>query len=420
MTTKLERKLQTKTGRASLKVRARPYVGPLVAPNVHLTLRRGKRVDSWGTKTLKGTGTDAYTLDTFAKAERDGLTGSNVLDYLQAKAAAAKMGGADEGAKKVAPTAREAFDAYEAHLKAMGGILYNATYPRSLFPDHLLARPLPLLTAGELLAWRNSLLDDLAPGSVSRLCKAARAAFNLAGEHDERVRKNRNVWKTGLAMLADSSVARDAIISPAQVHAFYTEAYRRDHALGLLMHGMAITGARPSQVVRALVRDFADDLASPKIWMPRSAKGGSKERTKKREERYLAPVTLEFAKRLRVAIAGRKPTDRLFLRANGRPWHKNPSNDYREEIIEVAKAIGEDPARATAYCLRHSRIVEMLLKGASPEFVGKMCDTSATEISRHYAKYIVQHHEEFARTLLPADPPVPAPIDNVVPIGKAS
>jgi hypothetical protein len=269
-----ERKLETKTGRASLPVRTKPYLGPQIAPGVRLAFRRGKRVDSWSTYTLLGTGTDQYRLSGFAKAETPAINanGTDVLDFHQARDKAKKLVGADDH-KEAPATVTEALDGYEAHLKATGGSLFNVQYPRKHLPQHLMARPLPLLTSKELRNLRDSLLDDLEPSSVTRWCKVTRAAFNLSAEHDERVHANRKAWMVGLANLPESGTARNAILSPEKVRAFYAAAYAMDAALGMLMHTLAVSGARPSQAVRALVSDFIDDPVSPKIMMPRSAKG---------------------------------------------------------------------------------------------------------------------------------------------------
>ena len=404
-----ERKLETKTGRASLPVRPKVYLGPQVAPGVRLAFRRGERVDSWSTRVLLGTATDKYKLSWFADAERPGINanGTDVLDFLQARDRAKKLVGADK-TKDAPATIAEALDAYETHLKATGGKPYNVAYPRKYLPPHWMSRPLPLLTSKELGNWRDGLLKstDLGQSSITRLCKSVCAAFNLAAEHDDRITANQKAWKVGLANLPGSgNRARNVVISPEKVRAFYTAAYAMDAGLGLLMHTLAVTGARPSQVVRALVSDFVDHPTSPRIMMPRSAKGGSRERNVRREERYLVPITLELARQLRAAVKGCAPEKRLLLRTDGQPWSPNPSNVYRDVVRTIVTSLGENPERVTAYALRHSNITQMLKRGASPEIVAKLHDTSAAEIAKHYAAFIVHHHEDFARTLLLDDGP---------------
>jgi len=417
----LERKLETKTGRASLAVRPKPYLGPQIAQGVRLAFRRGQRVDSWSTVTLLGTGSDKYKLNRFADAERPGIdaNGTDVLDFHQARDHAKKLVGADRHSEDPA-TVAEALDAYERHLKATGGARFNVQYPRKHLPAHMMSRSLALVSSKELCHWRDGLLDKLAPASISRLCKCVRACFNHAAEHDDRIHANRKAWKVGLANLSESDEARGInILDPAEVLSLYTTAYEMDAALGLLMRGLAVTGARPSQVVRVRIAHFVDDPVKPRIMMPRSAKGSSKDRQKKRNQSYPVQITHELARRLRLAATGRGSDQYLFLRADGTPWHANPSNDYRDDIRTVITSLGKDPDRYTAYSLRHSNIVQMLRRGASAEIVGQCHDTSEKEIRKHYAAHFLHHHDDYARTLLIDDgPPVQLQgAENVIPIG---
>jgi hypothetical protein len=164
----LERKLETKTGRASLAVRPKPYLGPQITQGVRLAFRRGQRVDSWSTVILLGTGSDKYKLNRFADAERPGIdaNGTDVLDFHQARDHAKKLVGADRHSEDPA-TVAEALDAYERHLKATGGARFNVQYPHKHLPAHMMSRSLALVSSKELCHWRDGLLEKLAPASIS-------------------------------------------------------------------------------------------------------------------------------------------------------------------------------------------------------------------------------------------------------------
>ena len=88
------------------------------------------------------------------------------------------------------------------------------------------------------------------------------------------------------------------------------------------------TGARPSQAARLLVEDLHGG-ARPRLAMPRSAKGGSKNRVARKAERINVPISEALAASLKAAAKGRAADAPLLLRADGQPWSKSPSDDYR-------------------------------------------------------------------------------------------
>ena len=122
---------------------------------------------------------------------------------------------------------------------------------------------------------------------------------------------------------------------------------------GLLTDMLAVTGARPSQAVRLRVEDLHDHPVRPKLMMPKSAKGGDRNRAEKKLERYSVPITVQLAARLRAAAKGRADDAPLLLQGDGSPWGDNPGAGYHREVKQIVTAIGADPD-ATMYALRHS------------------------------------------------------------------
>ena len=167
-----------------------------------------------------------------------------------------------------------------------------------------MSKPVALLTATELKKWRDGLLGTMAPSTINRLCRCLCAALELAAQHDERI-QNRDAWEIGLAGLPDAQEARNVILSDDKVHEFVAAAYGLDHQFGLLTDTLAITGARPSQAVRLRVEDLQDHPMRPKLMMPKSAKGGGRNRSAKKTERYSVPITVQLAARLKAAARGR-------------------------------------------------------------------------------------------------------------------
>ena len=87
--------------------------------------------------------------------------------------------------------------------------------------------------------------------------------------------------------------------------------------------------------------------------MPKSAKGGDRNRSAKKTERYSVPITVQLAARLREAARARPDHAPLLLQGDGSPWPDNPGASYHREVKKIVADIGADPD-ATMYALRHS------------------------------------------------------------------
>ena len=126
-----------------------------------------------------------------------------------------------------------------------------------------------------------------------------------------------------------------------KVHEFVAAAYALDHPLGLLTDTLAITGARPSQAVRLRVEDLHDHPLRPKLMMPKSAKGGGRNRSVKKIERYSVPITPRCAIRLKAAAKGRAGDDRCCCKATAGPGKSIPARTI------IAKSTKSSPASAS-------------------------------------------------------------------------
>src|SRR3954471_22026514 len=187
----------------------------------------------------------------------------------------------------------------------------------------LLAKPVIVLTSNELQKWRDGLLTKMAPSTVNRLAGCLCAALELTAQHDQRI-QNKQAWDLGLAGLPDAQQARNVVLSDHKVREFVLTAYGLDDKLGLLTDTLAITGARRSQAVRLRVADLDAHPVRPKLSMPKSAKGGGRNRAKKKVERYSVPITVQLAAKLREAAKVRPDTAPLFLQSDGTAWGDNP------------------------------------------------------------------------------------------------
>uniref|UniRef100_A0A973VZW3 Site-specific integrase n=2 Tax=Bradyrhizobium septentrionale TaxID=1404411 RepID=A0A973VZW3_9BRAD len=410
-------KLESRTARLTkLAIRFKTYTGPTLARGIQLLYRRNKTNGTWVVKAADGHG--SYWTKGFAFADDlEDADGKTILTFYQAcdRAKELARGGDEAVTSDAAPiTVDGALAAYERDLEKRGGSKYNATYPRKHLTSVLLSKPVALVAKNELSTWHDGLRTKLVDGSVNRLCKGLLAAVKLAAKHDRRI-KNLEAWQDGLEALPDAHVARNFPLDDAQVRAFVNGALAIDRKLGDFVDVLAETGARPSQPTRLLVEDLRCG-AKPKLMMPKGGKGGSKNRMKRKQERYSVPISVELAERLEAAAKGRAPDAPLLLRSDDRPWSERPADDYRDDVTAIVTSIGEDPTKVTMYALRHSSIVRMLLKNVPIRLVASLHDTSSIEIERTYSKHITEYSDDIARDALLAREDA----DNVVPLKKAA
>jgi integrase len=275
-----------------------------------------------------------------------------------------------------------------------------------------------LLGAHELKKWRDGLLGKIAPATVNRVCRCLCAALELARQHDERI-QNQQAWEIGLASLPDAQEARNVILSDDKVREFVTAAGTHDPKLGLLVDTLAVTGARPSQAVRLRVEDLHDHPLRPKLMMPKSGKGGGRNRSAKRTERYSVPITVQLAAKLSEAANGRADDAPLLTQNDGSAWGDNPGQRYHRHIDKIVTEIGLDPAGVTVYALRHSSIVRMLLANVPIRLVASLHNTSVAMIERTYSKYITEHSDDISRkALLQHEEPQANVVDNVIAMAR--
>jgi integrase len=410
-------KLETATARRKLAVRKKPY-WTTISPGIHLGYRRNQTAGTWSVRVADG---GAEWIKRIAVADDlEAASPPAVLNYWQAVDAARALArrqpgeAIDEGRPL---TVAEALDRYEADLKARGGSPYNAEHPRIHLTGVLLNKPVALLGATELRRWRDSLLaKGLAPATVNRTKTGLRAALELAAAHDPRI-ANRRAWKVGLAALPDAHVARNVVCDDGTVRNIVGAAYDHDRALGLMVEVAAVTGARLSQLARLEVGDLQADRSEPRLLMPLSAKGRTRN---KRHERRPVPITPALAAVLKQEAIGRPSDAPLLLRSNGERWGHGRSRHHRNDIRAVVEAAGLDPNQVTLYALRHSSIVRMLLANVPIRIVATLHDTSVKMIERTYSRHIAEHTDALARrALLDIAPPA---IANIValPQGRRS
>jgi hypothetical protein len=170
--------LETRTARLKLAVRKKPYTVS-IARGIRLAYRRNQGGGVWSV--LKADGAGGSWLQRFALADdHEDANGSTVLTFWEASEIARKLARGDDAVGEVEggrpPTLAEAVLGYERDLRAREAGLANARILRFHVPPTLMSKPVALLTAREVRALRDSLLDKgLKPSTVNRFMTAFKA-----------------------------------------------------------------------------------------------------------------------------------------------------------------------------------------------------------------------------------------------------
>jgi integrase len=395
--------LETRTLRSKLIPRRKPY-SIRIAPGIRLAYRRNEGAGTWNVLCADGAGGSWLKRIAIADDHED-ADGKTIMDFWQAIEAARKLARATDGVNdnERPATVREAFETYRCDLVARDGNEANATVVLNHISPGLAARPVSMLTLKEIRAFRDGLIaTGITKASVNRYIKSLVACLNLAARLDDRV-TNMKAWK--ISALPDATEDRNVILTDDQVRTVIPAAYEAEHAFGLLVETLAVTGTRVSQAARLAVGDLLPD----RLMMPPSRKGSRKKPAEKRP----IPVPLSLAAKLRTAAGDRPAHARLLLRSDNKPWGRCA---HARPFQRAAKAAGLDPKVVTIYALRHSSIVRQLLAGVPTRVVAAHHDTSVPQIEKHYSKHILDYTDAMTRrALLDLDQGHPA-LGNVVPM----
>jgi integrase len=392
-------RLQSRSSRLKLAVGSKPHDFTSIAPGVGLGYRRNRAgPGAWVLRVANRKGgyqtRNIGLADDLADAD-----GDRVLSFFQAVEHGRKLANGDAPEAGSLLTVGAAVDEYARDLAAREAGSGNASRIRKHLPPALAAKPVAILTARELSAWRDGLLrDGLRPVSYVRLKNALVAALNLAARRDPSIR-NRAAWADGLSGVREDYASRNVQrLDDDQVRALIAACYALEHNLGLYVEVGAETGARPSQISRLQVVDLQNGGA-PRLMMPSSRKGRGR-----KPSRYPVPISPQLAAKLK---CDRELDTPLLTRANGKRWQATGRDEYAGPFGQAAASLGLD---VTFYALRHSMIVRALLAGVPLRIIAATTDTSATMIERTYSSYVGHYADEVARRGLLAPAAMPADV----------
>jgi integrase len=390
-----DRKVDTREVRSKLKPRGMPYycaIGKIDA----IGYRRLKGKDgTWHWRRYVGDQNSERDYEWTALGAADDLStadGVDVLTFWQAQDKARELiaecakNRPDADGKIITVTV--ALDRYKTDLEVRGADVDNVPRVRIHLKDALAERPIALLTVDELKRWRDGLRKIMAPASVNRVCNAFRAALNLAADNAKGT-VNRAAWEIGLKAIPGSTETRNVVLSEAHIRRLILEAPKESEEFGLFVEVAAVTGARPSQIARLLVRDLKGD----KVEMPSSKKGRGEKKILRRE----VPIPAALAGRLRAAARGRGQDAVLLTKPSGQAWSKS---DHSRLFARTARRANLDPAEVTIYALRHSSITRQLTAAVPIRIVAALHDTSVPMVERNYSAGIDRHVDQIVRETL--------------------
>jgi integrase len=142
--------------------------------------------------------------------------------------------------------------------------------------------------------------------------------------------------------------------------------------------GMALTGARPGDLVTARVLQYDSRTKSVGF--------GSKEHPR------TVPLSAAAAVLFDRLVKDKLPYAYIFTRDDGHPW---AHSDWDELIRDAAEKAGL-PKGVCLYTLRHSFITQSLMDGMATLDVARITGTSLAMIEKHYGHLVM----DAARTRL--------------------
>jgi integrase len=427
-------KLETRSARAKLKARGRPYWKE-VSPGVHQGYRRLRGKDG----TFLGrfyVGNQDYEVERIGTADDySDADGVAILDFWQAQAKVrermvARARKADGPVPTVGTAVREYVaerDARETRrqgrpVRSDAGRLEKHVVGRervgkrkAFTPTRLASVELRALDEDDLKKWQSGLPETLKGTSRRRTINDLRAALNAAHAKHRRVLDPSlpAIIKNGLKITNGHDeegelVARDnQILDDAKITRLLRATKQVDAGqdwdgdLYRFNAVLAETGARFSQVARLLVGDCQVDRR--RLLMPKSRKGHGKTGATP------VPVSQDLIDALLPVVTGRPSNAPLLERwrhvqAIGGKWVRAERGAWRSsgEFSDAWAAIREraNLPGVVPYSLRHSSIVRALRANLPIRLVAALHDTSVVMIERHYAKWIADGLEELAAQAL--------------------
>lgn len=284
-------------------------------------------------------------------------------------------GGAPK-ATAVAAACRQYVEDRRARKSELSAKDAEGRFKRHVYEGKIGKIELAKLKAADIERWLHGLIrtdpedpdaERRSKDSANRDISALKAALNLAFRNGlvasdaawRRVKSFENVARR-----------RERFLTLAQRKKLYVSA---SPELKRLVKAMALTAARPGEIVAAHVRDF-------------DAKAGTLALSGKTGRRTI-PLSPEATAFFKTQASGKDADSLLIVRNGGAAWDRFAWRKAVNSAVTAAKL----PDDVVLYSIRHAAISEMLVSGIDPLSVARMAGTSVTMISKHYG-HLVQDH----------------------------
>jgi integrase len=370
--------------RTALKPRKEPYWGPSVADDLAVGFRKvddatGYWIARWRV---------ADPLPGQRRYEEDPLglvTAEN--DYEVARTAALKwrqnkVAGVSTDGFTLADACREYVE--DRRREKGEGTAHDADkrFERTIYEKPIGATQLAKIRTPTIRKWRDGL--GLSKPSTDRTVASVKAAIHLAISNRRVSPGVAQEWADVTPYGARAGKRRDLYLDLEQRKALLKAT---TGAIGDLMEGVALTGARPGELVNALRSQF-DKRTGTMTFIGKTG----------RRDVPLSPAAIELFTRL---AHSKLPTARLFVRDDGKPWAHSDWDELVRAAADAAQIEQPDdkppkklPKGVCLYTLRHSFITQAITSGMTTLDVARLVGTSVVMIEKHYGHLVASAARE--------------------------
>lgn len=400
-----------RSGRFKLAPRRDPY-WHLIAEGKHLGYRKGAQGGTWIARAYDpATGRKFQSLGT--ADDTVDANGNDILSFEQAQEQARtwfarlahnEAGGIESGPYSVA----QAMEDYVTERERVKRKPLHRT--RMVIKAHILPTlgklDVSKLTHGKLKAWRDNLetaaprkrskagkpqafrefdpLDENAvrarQATVNRVLTTLKAALNYGHTETKRIASD-DAW-IGLKSFRNVDVPKIRFLTPAQATALVNAC---SFDFRQIVQAALLTGCRYGELKEMTVASF--DAKNASLFIAKS----------KNEKPRHVLLNAEGTAFFNALTHGKKDSDWLFVKANGKPWQDSEQKRPMDAACAIAKL-----EQVTFHILRHTYASQLAMNTAPMKLIADQLGHKSTRITeRHYAHLGDDYKREVIQRSLP-------------------
>jgi integrase len=393
-------KINTRTVRARLEPRAKPYCFTVGPRRLLGYVRAATGAGRWLAIVEVGRGKSGAALRRQGELgladDHTSSNGDGVLSFAQALAKAAGWQPANMPNGRLA--VRGAIDSYVKAKRASDGE-DAAEDARTRLRLHVLAedeegnrvpgasglgdREVASLTLTELRAWRDRLVKGRTKSTVNRIIANLKAALNHAYADEKSGIATDAAWRR-LESFGEADRQREDHFSEAEVERLVREARKQDAPFADLLAAAFYSGARYGELAALDVLHL--DAQRRTLAIP-SGKTGAR----------IATLTEEAARWFKEVASDRARREPLLSPAEGERWQKSMQHRRMKAALKAA----ELPRSASFYTIRHTYISRAIERGMPLTLLAENVGTSVKMIEAHYAHMLAASRRDIVERTAP-------------------